>query len=63
MLWFTGRTAAWAEVFVWGRVSRSCKIEDMFKDTSIDLYEAEDMALPFWIYFVYSESLLSGLSG
>lgn len=24
----------------------------MFKDTSIDIYQAEDMALPFWIYFV-----------
>lgn len=52
MLWFTEGTAAWAEVFVCGRVTRSCKILDMFKDTSIGLYEAEDMALPFWIYFV-----------
>ncbi len=56
MLWFIEGTAAWAEVFVWGRVTRSCKIEDMFKDTSIDLYEAEDMALPFWIYFVSGNS-------
>jgi len=51
-LWFTEGTAAWAEVFVWGKVSRDCKMEDMFKDGSLDLYEAEDMALPFWIYFV-----------
>ncbi len=50
--WFTEGTAAWAEVFVCGRVTRSCKMEDMFKDTKLDLYEAEDMALPFWIYFV-----------
>ncbi len=56
MLWFTEGTAAWAEVFVWGRVSRSCKIEDMFRDTSIDLYQAEDMALPFWIYLVSGNS-------
>jgi hypothetical protein len=55
-LWFTEGTAAWAEVFVWGRVSRSCKVVDMFKNTSIDLYEAEDMALPFWIYFVSGNS-------
>lgn len=52
ILWFTEGTAAWAEVFVCGRVTRNCKMEDMFTDTSIDLYEAEDMALPFWIYFV-----------
>ncbi len=56
MLWFTEGTAAWAEVFVWGRVSRSCKIEDMFKDTNVDLYQAEDMALPFWIYLVSGNS-------
>jgi hypothetical protein len=56
ILWFTEGTAAWAEVFVWGRVSRSCKVEDMFKDTNIKLYEAEDMALPFWIYFVSGNS-------
>jgi hypothetical protein len=52
MLWFTEGTAAWAEVFVWGRVTRNCKIEGMFHDTNIRLCEAEDMALPFWIYFV-----------
>lgn len=51
-LWFTEGTAAWAEVFVWGRVSRDCKMEDMFKNCHLDLYHAEDMALPFWIYFV-----------
>jgi hypothetical protein len=50
--WFSEGTAAWAEVFVWGRVTRSCKMEDMFKDVDLDLYNAEDMALPFWIYFV-----------
>lgn len=56
ILWFTEGTAAWAEVFVWGRVTRNCKIEDMFKDTSIDLFDAEDVALPFWIYFVSGNS-------
>lgn len=52
MLWFTEGTAAWAEVFVWGRVTRSCKIEGMFHDMDMDICDAEDMALPFWIYFV-----------
>jgi len=56
MLWFTEGTAGWAEVFVCGRVTRSCKIEDMFMDKSIDLYKAEDMALPFWIFFVSGNS-------
>ncbi len=50
--WFTEGTAAWSEVFVWGRVSRTCKVDEMFKDTKMDLYEAEDTAMPFWIYFV-----------
>ncbi|MHC1724740.1 MAG: hypothetical protein AB9866_01750 [Syntrophobacteraceae bacterium] len=50
--WFTEGTAAWAEVYVWGRVSRTCKVDEIFKDTKMDLYDAEDMAMPFWIYFV-----------
>ncbi len=50
--WFTEGTAAWAEVYVWGRVSRACKVDEIFKDTSMDLYEAEETAMPFWIYFV-----------
>lgn len=54
--WFTEGTAAWAEVFVCGRVTRNCKLEDMFTDVGLDLYEAEDMALPFWIYFVSGNS-------
>jgi hypothetical protein len=51
-MWFTEGTAAWSEVFVWGRVSRSCKVNEIFKDTRLDLYEADDKAMPFWIYFV-----------
>ncbi|MGA2402775.1 MAG: hypothetical protein ABSG91_13900, partial [Syntrophobacteraceae bacterium] len=51
-LWFTEGTAAWSEVFVWGRVSRTCKVDTIFRDTKLGLYEAEDMAMPFWIYFV-----------
>lgn len=51
-LWFTEGTAAWAEVFVWGRVSRTCKVDEIFKDVHLDLYQADDMAMPFWIYFV-----------
>jgi len=50
--WFTEGTAAWAEVYVWGRVSRAEKVDELFKDTSMDLHEAEDTAMPFWIYFV-----------
>lgn len=51
-MWFTEGTAAWAEVYVWGRVSRQCKVEKIFQNTKIDLYDADDMAMPFWIYFV-----------
>ena len=56
LLWFTEGTAAWAEVFVWGRVTRNCKIEGMFYNPGINLFDAEDMALPFWIYFVSGNS-------
>ena len=51
--WFSEGTAAWAEVYVWGRVSRVGKVDDIFKDSSMDLYEADDRAMPFWIYFVH----------
>lgn len=50
--WFSEGTAAWAEVFVCGKVTRNCKMEDMFTNVDLDLFNAEDMALPFWIYFV-----------
>lgn len=50
--WFTEGTAAWSEVFVWGMVSRAGKVDAIFKDTKLDLYTAEDTAMPFWIYFV-----------
>lgn len=51
-LWFTEGTAAWSEVYVWGRVSRTCKVDELFKNTRLNIFEAEDMAMPFWIYFV-----------
>jgi hypothetical protein len=51
-MWFTEGTAAWSEVFVWGRVSRACKVDTLFRDTKMDLHKADDMAMPFWIYFV-----------
>jgi len=51
-MWFTEGTAAWSEVFVWGRVSRTCKVDTIFRDTRLDLYHADDMAMPFWIYCV-----------
>jgi hypothetical protein len=50
--WFTEGTAAWSEVFVWGRVSRNCKVDTLFKDTRMDLYQADVTAMPFWIHFV-----------
>ncbi len=50
--WFSEGTAAWSEVYVWGRVSRACKVDELFRDADMDLYEAEDTAMPFWIYFV-----------
>jgi hypothetical protein len=50
--WFSEGTAAWAEVYVWGMVSRPEKADELFEDADMDLYEAEDMAMPFWIYFV-----------
>jgi hypothetical protein len=50
--WFTEGTAAWSEVFVWGKVSRDCKVDTLFKDTRMDLYQSDVNALPFWIYFV-----------
>ncbi len=51
-LWFTEGTAAWAEVFVWGMVSRTCKLDTIFRDTKMDLYHADYSATPFWIYCV-----------
>jgi hypothetical protein len=50
--WFTEGTAAWSEVFVWGMVSLDYKVNTLFKDTGMDLYEADSKAMPFWIYFV-----------
>jgi len=50
--WFTEGTAAWSEAFVWGKVSRDCKVDTLFKDTKMDLYEADYTAMPFWIFFV-----------
>ncbi|MCE5336472.1 MAG: hypothetical protein LLG06_17995 [Desulfobacteraceae bacterium] len=51
-MWLIEGTAAWGEVYVWGRVSRTCKVDEMFRDTKLDIYDADDMAMPFWIYFV-----------
>jgi len=33
-------------------VSRDCKVCTLFKDSNMDLYEADYTAMPFWIYFV-----------
>ena len=37
---------------MWGRVSLDYKVDTLFKDTRMDLYDAEHTAMPFWIYFV-----------
>ncbi len=50
--WFTEGTAVWAEVFVWGMVSRNAKADTIFRDTRMDLYDADYAAMPFWIYCV-----------
>jgi hypothetical protein len=50
--WFSEGTAAWSEVYVWGMVSRVSKMDELFKDCDMGLDEAEDTAMPFWIYFV-----------
>lgn len=49
--WFSEGTASWSEVFVWGRTSGAYKIEDMFSNPGINLYDASYRALPFWIFF------------
>jgi hypothetical protein len=49
--WFSEGTASWAEVFVWQRVSGAYKINDLFSNTDINLYDASYKALPFWIFF------------
>lgn len=50
--WFTEGTAVWAEVFVWGMVSRDAKADTIFRDPRMDLYDADYAAMPFWIYCV-----------
>ena len=35
-----------------GMVSRTCKLDTIFRDTKMDLYQADYTAAPFWIYCV-----------
>ncbi len=49
--WFSEGTASWSEVFVWQRVSAPYKIENLFSDPGISVYDASYGALPFWIFF------------
>jgi hypothetical protein len=49
--WFSEGSASWAEVFIWQRVSRAYKINDLFINPDLNLYDAEYSALPFWIFF------------
>ncbi len=49
--WFTEGTAAWAEVFVWQRVSGAYKIGEIFKKPNCNLYDMECNTLPFWLFF------------
>ncbi|MEN8116142.1 MAG: hypothetical protein ABFS16_04145 [Bacteroidota bacterium] len=49
--WFSEGTASWSEVFMWQRISRSYKINDMFSNPDLNLYSASYRALPYWIFF------------
>lgn len=51
--WFIEGTAAWSEAYVWGRVSSSSKVVNIFENTNMDLYTASYDAMPFWVYFVH----------
>jgi hypothetical protein len=49
--WFSEGMASWAEVFMWQRVSGGYKINDLFTDPDLNLYDASYSALPFWIFY------------
>jgi len=49
--WFSEGSASWAEVFVWQQVSGAYKINDLFSNPDLNLYNASYRALPFWIFF------------
>jgi hypothetical protein len=49
--WFSEGTAAWAEVYVWQRVSGSHKMRELFEKPNMKLYDSNECSLPFWIYF------------
>ena len=48
--WFSEGAASWSEVFVWGRVSGSYKVTDLFSNPDMNLYDASYRALVFWIF-------------
>jgi hypothetical protein len=49
--WFSEGSASWAEVFRWSRVSRDYKVQDLFSNPDLNLYDATYRALPFWVFF------------
>jgi hypothetical protein len=49
--WFSEGSCAWAEVFVWQRVSGDYKVKDLFANPDLNLWDASYSALPFWIFF------------
>lgn len=49
--WFSEGTAVWSEVFVWQRVSRAYKVNGLFENPDLNLYNASYRALTFWIFF------------
>lgn len=49
--WFSEGTASWSEVFVWQRVSGAYKVDGLFSNPDLNLYNASYRALPFWIFF------------
>ena len=45
--WFSEGSCAWAEVFVWQRVSGDYKVKDLFANPDLNLWDASYSALPF----------------
>lgn len=49
--WFSEGSASWAEVFQWQRVSGAYKINDLFSNPDLNLFDASYRSLPFWVFF------------
>jgi len=58
--WFSEGSAAWAEVFVWGRTSASNKLTGLFTNPDLNLWDASYQAQPFWIFFQIRQQDMPG---